>query len=136
MSESSVPTNQEILDLLFLIAPQFYTTDGPTLVRYNTLIDSLRCMINVSVLGCCSALAYANLLAHYLTLSLNPSLGVANSISEGQLSISMATSIGQGFYQSSPYGQAYLQIIGRYRLGGYVTNSRYIGSWYGPPCGC
>ena len=125
-------SNDQILALLFIIAPQFKTDDPVILAGYNALIDALRCMINVKLLGCCAALAFANLLAHYLTLQTNPVLGTSNSISEGQLSISMANTVNGNFFGSTPYGQAYLQIIGKYRIGAYVTNSRRY--WYGPPC--
>lgn len=128
----STITNDQILALLFVIAPQFATDDPVKLAGYNALIDALRCMINENLLGCCALLAYANLLAHYLTLQLNPILGTSNSISEGQLSISMANTVNGNFFGSTPYGQAYLQIIGKYSVGAYVTNSRR--AWYGPSC--
>lgn len=130
--EGSTITNEQILALLFVIAPQFATTDPVKLAGYNALIDALRCMINEKLLGCCAILAYANLLAHYLTLQLNPILGTSKSISEGQLSISMANTVNGNFFGSTPYGQAYLQIIGKYSIGAYVTNSRRL--WYGPSC--
>lgn len=85
----SLIPNSEIIALLFVIAPQFITTDPEKLAAINTLIDALRCMINEKALGCCAVLAFANLLAHYLTLQINPYIGISNSISEGQLSISI-----------------------------------------------
>lgn len=125
-------SNDQVLALLFVIAPQFKTDDPVILAGYNALIDALRCMINFRVLGCCALLAFANLLAHYLTLQANPSLGVSSNLSEGQLSIGLATTVSGNFFGSSPYGQAYLQIIGKYRIGAYITNSRRF--YYGPPC--
>lgn len=125
-------TNAEILALLFVIAPQFATTDPTKLAGYNALIDALRCMVNISLLGCCAPLAFANLLAHYLTMQGNGYFGVANSITEGQLSISLANTVNGNFYGASPYGQAYLQLIGNVKIGAYVTNSR--GGWFGPVC--
>lgn len=137
-------TNQQVIDLLFVIAPQFYTTDVTKLAGYNTLIDALRCMINCAALGCCALLAFANLLAHYLTMQNNPSMGITTNISEGQLSLGIAATVNAGFYQSSPYGQAYWSFVSRFKVGAYVTNSRHIGAWggvgfggwYGPSCGC
>lgn len=127
-------TDAEILSLLFLIAPQFITTDPTKLAGYATLIEALRCMINESALGCCAALAFANLLAHYLTMSLNPTLGITTSLSEGQLSIGLGSTVANGdFFNSSPYGQAYQQLINRYKVGAYVTNTNQRG-WYGPTC--
>jgi len=128
----STVTNAEILALLFVIAPQFITTDPIKLAAYNALIDALRCMINESLLGCCAVLAFANLLAHYLTMQTNLYLGITSSISEGQLSISLANTVGGNFYGSTPYGQAYLALIGNVLIGAYVTNSKL--GWYGPQC--
>lgn len=125
-------TDAEILALLFVIAPQFQTTDPVKLASYATLIEALRCMINTRLLGCCAVLAFANLLAHYLTLQGNSIMGVSNSISEGQLSISMANTVNGNFFGSSPYGQSYWQLIKNVRIGPYVTNSRR--SFYGPSC--
>ena len=124
MGCSSKITDDEILALLFAIAPQFATTDPVKIASYKVIIDSLRCMINEQALGCCAVLAFANLLAHYLTLTLNPNLGVTTSLSEGQLSIGLASTVGNGdFYNSTSYGQAYQQLIGRFKLGMYVTNA-------------
>lgn len=128
----SLITNAEIIALLFVIAPQFQTTDPVKLAGYNALIDVLRCMINETALGCCAILAFANLLAHYLTIQINPYLGVSNSISEGQLSISMANTVNGNFWGSTPYGQAYWTLVGNYKVGAYVTNSRR--GWIGPSC--
>jgi hypothetical protein len=128
----SLITNDQILALLFAIAPQFATTDPVKLAGYNALIDALRCMVNEKLLGCCAVLAFANLLAHYLTMQANGYLGITSSISEGQLSISLANTANGNFYGSSPYGQAYWQIIGNFKIGAYVTNSR--GGWFGPTC--
>lgn len=128
-------TNQMILDLLFIIAPQFYTVDPVKLAQYNALIDALRCMVNVDLLGCCALLAFANLLAHYLTMSLNPYMGISNSISEGQLSLGLANTLNSGFLSGSPYGQAYQQLIGNFKVGGFNTYP-YKRFWMGPPCGC
>lgn len=127
-------TNQDIINALFLIAPQFKTDDPVILQRYNDLIDLLRCQVSISRLGCCAVTALAFLLAHYLELGNNPYMGISNAISEGQLSISMSSSSNSGFFNSSPYGQAYLRLIGTYRVGIYVANSGRRN--YGPPCGC
>lgn len=118
-------SSQKILELLFIIAPQFKTTDPIKLAEYNALIDALRCLINEQALGCCATLAYANLLAHYITLQSNPVMGMASNLSEGQLSIGLTSSSGDhGFYYSTPYGMAYAQIVGRYKIGAYVSNTR------------
>src|SRR5712671_6579758 len=130
MTCSSSVTNQQILDLLFVIAPQFATTDPVKLAAYNALIDALRCEVNARFLGCCYALALANLLAHYLVLSTNPMLGIQTSIAEGQLSIGLAATVNATFYSSSPYGQAYLALIGKFKIGAYVTNTRQGANWY------
>jgi len=126
-------TNAKILELLFIIAPQFATTDPIKLAEYEAMIGALRCMINEKALGCCATLAFANLLAHYLTVQSNPSLGIATNLTEGQLSIGLSSTSSNGnFFYSTPYGQAYLALISRYKLGAYVTNSRR--GFYGEPC--
>jgi len=132
MSACGTVSNQQILDLLFIIAPQFATTDPVKLAAYNLLIDALECMINCRLLGCCAVLAFANLLAHYLTMQSNAFLGVGTSISEGQLSIGFTNTINGNFFASTPYGQAYLNIIGKFRIGAFVTNATR--GWYGPQC--
>jgi hypothetical protein len=127
-------TNAEILALLFVIAPQFATTDPVKLAGYNALIDALRCMVNCRLLGCCAALAFANLLAHYLVMQGNAYLGVGTSIAEGQLSLGLSATVNGNAFGSTPYGQQYLNILAKFRVGAYVTN---VGPrWYGPSCGC
>lgn len=134
MSSCGTLTSQEIINLLFIIAPQFVTTDPTKLEQYVTLIDALRCMINDRLLGCCAALGFANLLAHYLTMQGNPYLGIGTSISEGQLSIGFSSTVNGNFFGGTPYGQAYLNILAKFRVGAFVTN---VGPrWYGPSCGC
>jgi hypothetical protein len=128
------PTNDQILELLFIIAPQFKTDDTIILESYYTLIEALECFINPNVLACCAVMAYANLLAHFLTLQKNPVLGISSSLSEGQLSIYTATTTGMNFLSATPYGQAYQQIIGKFRVGAYVTNSGRF--FRGPECRC
>lgn len=122
----------DILRILFEIAPQFITDDPVILARYTSLIESLRCMINERAFGCCGALAFANLLAHYLMMQLNPSMGITNSLSEGQLSISYASTVNSNFYMSSPYGQAYMQLLKNTVNTPLATGSG--GRWNGPAC--
>lgn len=134
MDQCGSITNAEILAILFVIAPQFATTDPIILGSYNTLIDALRCMINCSLLGCCAELAFANLLAHYLTMQGNQYLGIGTNISEGQLSIGLSSTVNSNAFASTPYGQQYLNILSRFRVGAYVTN--IARRFYGPSCGC
>lgn len=132
MSGCGSVTNAEILNLLFVIAPQFKTEDPEVLAGYATLIDALRCMINCRLLACCAVLAFANLLAHYLTIQVNPYLGVGTNLSEGQLSIGLAATINANAFASTPYGQQYLNILGKFKVGALVTNG--LPRWYGPAC--
>ena len=126
-------TDAEILALLFAIAPQFATTDPVKIASYELLIEALRCMINEQALGCCGVLAFANLLAHYLTVQSNPSLGITTSLSEGQLSIGLASTVSGGDpYNATIYGQQYQQLIGKFKIGMYVTNTQR--GFYGVPC--
>ena len=125
----------QILNLLFIIAPQFKTIDPIILAEYTILIESLRCMINEKALGCCATLAFANLLAHYLTVSINPQIGIATSLSEGSLSIGLSSTAGNGnFFFSTPYGQSYSNFLSRFKIGAYVTGSRYA-NFLGGCCG-
>ena len=132
MSNCSHITNQQILDLLFVIAPQFVTTDPSKLDGYNALINALRCMVNCKKLGCCALMAFANLLAHYLTMQGNPLLGVGTSMSEGQLSIGLASTVNASFYASTPYGQAYANFLKNVRFTPYITGG--APTWNGPRC--
>lgn len=124
--------SEDILDLMFSIAPQFETTDPVKLASYERLIDALRCMVNERLLGCCATLAFANLLAHYLSIQSNPSLGVTNSMTEGQLSISYANTVNASFYSSTPYGQAFKQLISNVVATPITTNQGR--RWVGPSC--
>lgn len=115
-------SNSDILNALYAIAPQFADPTDAELTVYNTLIELLRCQVNEGVLKCCVALAFAYLLAHMLTLRGNPSLGVADSLKEGELSISLAIQADTSSLQSSAYGKAYLDLINRTFIGATVTN--------------
>ena len=75
-------STQAILNALYAIAPQFANPTPEQLAQYNLLIELLSCQVNEEVFCCSAALAYAYLLAHTLTLSLNPMTGVANSLHE------------------------------------------------------
>lgn len=118
----SSPSNNDILNLLYCIAPQFQTTDEDTIECYNTIIDNLRCQVNEGIVKCCTTLAYVYLLAHLLTIRNNPSLGVASSISEGDLSISYSVSSESSFLDLTPYGRAYLDLIKRTVFAPTVSN--------------
>lgn len=132
MASCGTISNAEILALLFAIAPQFATDDPVKLANYNALIDALRCMVNEKLLGCCAALAFANLLAHYLVMQGNPYLGIGTNISEGQLSLGLAATVNGNAFASTPYGQQYLNILAKFRVGALVTN---VGPrWHGPSC--
>lgn len=134
MSCDPTVTNAEVLALLFAIAPQLATTDPVKLAQYNVILDSIRCLVNEKALGCCAALALANLLAHFIVMSNNPSLGITTSLTEGQLSIGLANTVGGSAYSATIYGQTYQMLIGKYKVGALVINGG--GGWYGPPCRC
>lgn len=111
-----------ILDALFVLAPNFYSTDPVVIARYNATIALIRCQVNERVLSCCGVMAYAYLLAHYLYLADNPNLGVASNIAEGQLSIGYNVNADMNFLNLSPYGRAYQDLIKRTVIGSTVTN--------------
>ena len=107
------PSNQQILDALFCLAPSFKTTDPDTLACYNMIIDMLWCQINWEAVSCCGIMIFVYLLAHTLTLRLNPLTGVATNLSEGDLSIGLAVSATSGILESTSYGKAYQDLLKR-----------------------
>jgi len=116
------PSNEEILNLLYCLAPTFANPTDPELVCYNTIIDALRCQVNAGLIGCCSVFAYVYLMAHLLTLQGNANLGVVSSMSEGNLSISYVVSADSDFLNSTPWGKAYQDLIKRTVFAPFVTN--------------
>lgn len=138
-------TNEQIIQMLFVIAPQFITDDPEVLARYNLLIDALRCMVSPAAFKCCGLIAFANLVAHYLSLGQIPYAGAATSMTEGDLSIGFSSNTGStDFYGRTVYGQAYASMLANLRLGPFVASGyvRYPGvlamGWggLGPGCGC
>ena len=115
-------SNEQIIENLFCIAPQFITTDPDTLACYNNIIALLRCQVNEKVLKCCGVLAYVYLLAHMLTLRNNPLVGVGTNLTEGDLSIGLAVSPTSGFLAGTAYGKAYQDLIRRTVLGVFTSN--------------
>lgn len=137
MKNSMAISNQDILNALYAIAPQFANPTSDQLAVYNQLIALIRCQVNEKILSCCGVLAFAYLLAHMLTMRNNPNLGIASSLSEGELSISMAVSTDSQFLNLTPYGKAYKDLINRTVIGSTVTNlpSNFGIANYGS-CGC
>lgn len=127
-----------VLDALYVLAPQFITDDPATLARYNATIELIRCQINAQILSCCGVMVYAYLLAHYLTLALNPNLGVASNLAEGQLSIGYNVDAGISFLNLTPYGRAYQDLVDRTVEGSTVTNIpiQFGGVINNAPVGC
>ena len=122
MSISDPIPNQTIIDTLFVIAPQFYTTDPTKLANYNTMIGLLRCQVNERVLSCCGVLAYVYLLAHWLQLQTSPQTGVATNLAEGELSIGLAIGTDSSILDATQYGRLYKDLIKRTVIGSTVTN--------------
>lgn len=115
-------SSSAIIDALFLYAPQYYTVDPAELERYEGLIALIRCQVNETILACCGVSVYAFLLAHYLYLAANPTVGIASNMTEGQLSIGFNVSEGMSFLSLTPYGRAYQDLIKRTVIGSTVTN--------------
>lgn len=107
---------------LILIAPQFATVNPVTLANYESLYTLITCQVNQCLLGCNSALIFAFLLAHYLTISLNPSLGVNGGMKEGELSIDFNVSPDMSSLNLTPYGRSYIDLVKRTVIGSTVTN--------------
>ena len=135
-----VTSNNAILDILFLIAPQYYTTDPIALDNLYAMIALVGNQVNQAILSCNYQMAYALLVAHYLTLQTNPNLGVYNNMHEGQLQLGINVSADTGFMQLTPYGRAYADLISRTVVGSTVTNLPPmlggVASAYPVWCGC
>lgn len=136
MSISDPIPSQTIIDTLFVIVPQFYTTDPVKLANYNTMIGLLRCQVNEKVLSCCGILAYVYLLAHWLQLQTNPQIGVASNLSEGDLSIGLAISPDSSILNATQYGRLYKDLIKRTVIGSTVTNLPPNFTVFNETCGC
>ena len=115
-------SNSNILSILFLIAPQFITVDVTRLATINAMIDLVRLQVNTRFLSCDAAMAFAFLVAHYLTLAGNPSLGVYSNMTEGQLSLGFNVSNDQNALFMTPYGRSYVELVKRTTIGTTVTN--------------
>jgi hypothetical protein len=121
MCQTSISDN-DVLNALFILAPQYYTTDPTIINQYYQLINLVRCQINTQILSCCGVMVFAFLVAHYLTLQTNPNLGMAANLHEGQLSVGFNVSADMGFLLLTPYGRAYADLIKRTVVGSTVTN--------------
>lgn len=116
-------SNSKIIETLFIIAPQFVTTNPTTLANYNFILDNVvRPQVNESVMACNALLAYVYLLAHMLTLANNPNLGMANNLHEGDLSIGFAVTADSSILNATPYGKAWIDLVKRTVVGTTVTN--------------
>ena len=115
-------SDNAVIAALFLIAPQFQTVDPVILANYIALLQLVKCQINYQILACCGVLAAALLLAHYLTLSVTPTLGVASNLHEGQLSIGFNVSPDISALLLTPYGRSYVDLVKRTLVGSFVTN--------------
>lgn len=116
------PTDDAIIAMLFIIAPQFKTTDPDVLANYRALISVIWCEVNWPVVACCGILVLVYLLAHMLTLAANPLTGVATNLSEGDLSIGLAVNANGSILDSTSYGKSYRDLIKRKVIGVTVSN--------------
>jgi hypothetical protein len=136
----ATPTNNQILTVLYAIAPQFADPDADTLEVYNTLIAQLRCQVDTNVISCCAELAFAYLLAHLLTIRSNPYSGVSNNLKEGDLSIGLSVQPDGSILDSTSYGKLYKDLIKRKVFAPFVSNvpSNFSATGYNlyGSCGC
>lgn len=141
----AAPSNQDVIDTLFLIAPQFITDDPAKLNGYYLLLDQLRCMYNDSLWCCGGALALAQILAHYLSIASTPGIGTIASMTEGEQSISYAVSASDDFWSLSPYGKSFVAMRGMLisgpliatgciRIPGMLAWGPFYGTPFGPCC--
>ena len=138
MSSPSISIS-DVIRALFLIAPQFYTTDETKLADYEALATLIKCQINARLLSCCGVMIFAFLLAHYLTLQVNPTLGMTSNMAEGDLSIGFNVNPDMNALLLTPYGRSYLDMVKRTVTGDTVTNlPPVLGGVYQyvPTCGC
>ena len=137
---SSLSSNA-VLNTLFIIAPQYYTTDQAQIDNLYAMIGLVIGQVNANALGCQAVLAAAFLTAAYLTLQSNPNLGVYGDMTEGQLHLGFNVDANIQFLNLNPYGRAYLDLIRRTGVvGGIVSNIPVVlgGVWSAVPvqCGC
>jgi hypothetical protein len=132
-------SSSNVISALFIYAPQFYTTDPDVLATYNLLYNLIQCQVNAGFLSCCGVSVFAFLMAHYLTLAQNPTLGMQNSIHEGDLSLGFNVSPDMTALELTPYGRSYLDLVTRTTVGSTVSNLPPILGGIGqymPTCGC
>jgi hypothetical protein len=115
-------SSNSVLDALYIIAPQFITTDPDRLAQYNAMFDLVKCQVNPRILSCCGVMVFAFLMAHYLTLADNPNLGIASNLTEGQLTIGYNVAADMDFLNLTPYGRSYQDLVKRTVVGSTVTN--------------
>ena len=112
----------QVLPVLFLTAPQFYTIDPTIIAGYEALYTVLLTQVNQQFLSCNATLAMALLLAYYLTVSFNPNSGVFNNIKEGDLNLGYNVAHDMNAMNLNPYGRMYIDLIKRTTVGTTVTN--------------
>ena len=110
---------------LFLIAPQFYTTDPTKLEGYQSLYELLLCQVNQCLLTCNTAMIFAFLMAHYLTIASQPNgpnVGVYYDMKEGELSLGFNVDAGMSALNTTIYGRSYIDLVKRTVIGTTVSN--------------
>jgi len=115
-------SSSNVIALLFIYAPQFYTTDTGRLAYLNTLYTALSNQVNGQFLSCNGASVFAFLMAHYLTIAANPNIGILSNIHEGDLSIAYNVSSDMQALDLTPYGRSYLDLVKRTTVGSTVSN--------------
>lgn len=111
-----------VLAALFAYAPQFYTVDPTILEGYEIIYNLVKCQVNAKILACCGVSVFAFLMAHYLTIAANPSLGITSSLHEGDLSVGYNVSPEMNALNLTPYGRMYQDLVNRTIVGSFVTN--------------
>lgn len=138
--QSYAPTYDNVIAALLLIAPQFNEIDSDTLQQYYELVYP---RISYASFGSQYVIAYANMMAHYMSLALDPYYNSAGTISKKQIgdqSVSFnntnkgASLLGFSNYAvdqdfcRTKYGITYLSILASAILPATVSNrSLYMG---------
>lgn len=107
----------DIRDILFIIAPEFYTVDNTELTRINSVISLALNRINQTRWGVKADEGTAWLTAHMLKRSALATSGLTGNVAkeklaDQELTYQSVSSNGlDGFYNTTIYGQEYLNLL-------------------------
>lgn len=132
------PSYENVTKVLFVIAPSLQQVDATTLEQFYAICYP---QVSYNAFGRNTALALANMMAHYITLATDPLYADAGVFSEKELgeaklkynnhTATTNTASSGGVYQDfcrTPYGRTYLSLVDRCVTPWMVTNrTPYMG---------